>query len=208
MWITGPVESWHRVASALLGSVVPRPGNDCGLVECEPGWSWNPRTNDFDLWLVLAGHGTAQLAGQSVDLVAGMMVVLRTGDAGRFEHERDHPLTVAYCHFDLFAPGSTQPVRVAEDLLPSRVVRLAVPAIEADQMRALIRHASDPRPFVAVERTALLTTVLLDIYRQDAAQHGHPVTSMVPRIQRVVGRIRARPGQRMSLAAASELADL
>ncbi len=208
MWITGPVESWHRVASALLGSVVPRPGNDCGLVECEPGWSWNPRTNDFDLWLVLAGHGTAQLAGQSVDLVAGMMVVLRTGDAGRFEHERDHPLTVAYCHFDLFAPGSTQPVRVAEDLLPSRVVRLAVPAIEADQMRALIRHASDPHPFVAVERTALLTTVLLDIYRQDAAQHGHPVTSMDPRIQRVVGRIRARPGQRMSLAAASELADL
>lgn len=200
----GATDAWPRLAQALLRNHRPWPSRSCAVVECEPAWSWTPRLTDFDLWFVLAGHGQARLGAQQVELHPGLMAVLRPGDRGQFSHDRTRPLTVAFCHFDLGARAAAPP----GDLLPSRFVPLATPAVQAEQMRTLIRLADDPHPLVAVERAGLLTSVLLDIYRQDAAMFGHPVNAIDPRINRVVSRVRARPGRRLSLAAAGDLAGL
>ena len=174
------------------------------MVECEPAWSWTPKLVDFDLWFTLAGRGRARLGDRHVDLRPGLMAVLRPGDTGTFTHDPSHPLTVAFCHFDFGDPATPPP----DELLPSRFVTLATPAVQAEQMRTLIRLADDPHPLVAVERAGLLASVLVEIYRQDAAAHGHPVSAIDPRINRVISRVRARPGQRLTLATAGELAGL
>ncbi|MCC5833608.1 MAG: AraC family transcriptional regulator [Opitutales bacterium] len=70
-----------------------------GRVRCAPGWSWDARMEDFDLWYVWAGNGRMWWDNQSVDLSAGTCMWLRPGPRYLAEHDPSRPLGVTYIHF-------------------------------------------------------------------------------------------------------------
>jgi len=204
----GDPDEWTRIAGHLVRDVTLVPTLPANLVVCEPEWSWDARLPDFDLWMPLHGHGAAQVNGESFVLEPGIIVLLRPGDVTHFTHDPADPLTVAYHHFGVRTADMRAPASLDAALVPSRRIRLTTPSLQVEQMRALVRLARDPHPLAAPQRIAALLTLMLDLYRQDAAQHGHPVTSLDPRIYRVVRRLRARPRERLSLAEAAALAEL
>jgi AraC-like DNA-binding protein len=199
---------WTRIAQHLLRDVTLIPTEPANLVECEPEWSWDPELTDFDIWLPIRGRGVGTVNGETFALQPGTILVLRPADVGHFDHDPNDPLTVAYHHFCVRTADTLGPASLDSALLPSRRIRLAAPALQVEQMRSIIRLARDPHPLVTPQRIAALLTLVLDLYRQDAAQQGHPVTSVDPRIYRVVLRLQARPSQRLSLADAASIAGL
>src|SRR5437868_15532533 len=88
-------DAWDRIA-ALLDSVIElRPSLNCGRVLCEPGWHWQPRLSDYDLWLAVKGDGTMNIQGQRYPIRPGTLFVLRPGDTGWATQNPEDRLTVA-----------------------------------------------------------------------------------------------------------------
>lgn len=75
-----------------------------GVHHCVPEWDWcfGPM-NDYDLWMVLEGHGVMELNGDIVELERGSTFLLAPGSSGYASHNPKQPLTVAAVHFDFTA---------------------------------------------------------------------------------------------------------
>jgi AraC-like DNA-binding protein len=175
----------------------PRPLPECGRVECEPGWSWQPTMPDHDAWLVVHGRGHAWLPDGEADLQAGSLVLLRPGDTGRFQQDPLARLTVIYCHFALDV-----------DVSPPRHRRLRHVAPVADLMGRLVRLNRDPHPLRRLDAAAVLLMLLAEVYRQDAQALGEDTEMIDPRVQEVLEYIHASPGRRPSLDEAAGVAGL
>jgi len=182
---------------ARLGRHPPQPSPECGRVECEPGWSWQPIMRDHDAWLVLRGRGHASLPDGEVELRAGTLVVLRPGDTGHFRQDTRARLTVLYCHFSLDA-----------ELSPPRHRQLLHVAPVADLMTRLVRLNRDPHPLRRLDATAVLLMLLSEIYRQDAQARGEDIEMIDSRIQEVIEFVHANPGRRPTLDEAASIAGL
>jgi len=180
-----------------LGRHPPRPAPECGRVECEPGWSWQPTVTDHDAWLVIRGRGHAVLPDGEADLQAGSLVMLRPGDTGHFRQEPRAPLTVLYCHFAL---------EVELSLPRHRRLRHVAPV--ADLMARLVRLNLDPHPLRRLDAAAVLLMLLAEVFRQDAQAQGEDTEMIDPRVQEVIEYIRAHPGRRPSLEEAASVAGL
>jgi hypothetical protein len=72
---------WRRLASAAAANPV-RAGVHVSWVRCESGWTWQHRLPDFDLWAVTDGAGTATMAGETVRLSAGTVLMQSVSAAG------------------------------------------------------------------------------------------------------------------------------
>jgi len=70
---------WRRLSTAA-GTNPVQAGVHASRVRCEPGWAWRHRLPNVDLWAVTDGTGTATVAGRSVRLSAGTVLMLRPGD--------------------------------------------------------------------------------------------------------------------------------
>src|SRR5476651_793359 len=69
---------------------------------CEADWKWQPTPlPDFDLWLVLSGHGGLEMQGGKYALAAGTCLLFQPGDEPRCWHDPSDPLVVFACHFDV-----------------------------------------------------------------------------------------------------------
>lgn len=204
----GRPELWSELANALAYKAVATPTSDCGLVDCEPTWSWAPRLTDFDLWLAVSGTGIAVLGDARCALEPGSVLVLRPGDTPLIDHDRSNPLRVAYCHFNFIDPSTGNVVSPPPELLPSRHVALHNPYVVHETVRRLVRLRHDQRPLVQLEREVEMRRALLDIYRDDADAQGHSTATMDPRIQLVVNHVRAHPHLRLTLEEAAKLTGL
>lgn len=82
------------------------------ISRCEPTWRFDLRLDDFDLWCVLAGHGTMRCDEQSHALTPGTCLLAGPGMMLHARQERDNPLHVFHCHFEstcsLTTPWSCQ----------------------------------------------------------------------------------------------------
>src|SRR5699024_9699685 len=123
------------VAGRLGVRAVPAPA--CGVTRCEPGWSWQPRLEDHDLWFVVHGRGEAQYLDEVHDLHPGSLLWLRPGSTGRFTQDPHHRLTVVSCHFDLVASAGA----VVRDLtdLPGPYVEITDIAALSAVLHRLVR---------------------------------------------------------------------
>jgi AraC-like DNA-binding protein len=182
---------------ARLGRHPPQPSPECGRVECEPDWSWQPTLRDHDAWLVVRGRGHAVLPDGETDLRAGSLVLLRPGDTGRFRQDPRAVLTVLYCHFTL-----------DQGLAPPRYRELLHVAPVADLMTRLVRLNRDPHPLRRLDAAAVLLMLLAEIYRQDAQALGEETEMIDPRVQEVLEFVHANPGRRPSLDEAASIAGL
>lgn len=169
---------------ATVGAVV-------GWVRCEPGWSWERRLDEYDLWAVVGGRGAATVNGLRHRLRAGSTLLLRPGDrVSAVQHPIDR-LTVGFAHYRRAGAAA---------LLPPRVVELRDPHLVHDPLRALIRRVERPDPAAPVQAAALLHTALLEVHVQ-AAQHAqHLPASVDPRIRSAIERLRSQPASRPGLA--------
>ena len=175
----------------------PQPSAECGRVECEPGWSWQPTLRDHDAWLVLRGRGHASLPDGEVELRAGSLVVLRPGDSGHFRQDARARLTILYCHF-----------AIDDELSPPRHRQLLHVAPVADLMTRLVRLSRDPHPLRRLDATAVLLMLLSEIYRQDAQAQGEDTELIDSRVQEVIEYVHANPGRRPTLDEAASIAGL
>lgn len=199
---------WADLVARIGHRHPPRPAVDCGRVECEPGWAWQPRVRDHDAWLVVRGHGRATIPGHQVDLHPGSLIMLRPGDTGEFSQDPNDRLTVLYCHFDFIDAASGQPAATDGGWLPSRYIPLRHVATVAELMRRLIRLNRDPHPLRRLDSAAVLLSLITEVYRQDAQAHGADTDTVDPRLQDVVDYVRGNPGRRPSLAEAAGIAGL
>jgi len=182
---------------ARLGRQPPRPSPECGRVECEPGWSWQPTMRDHDAWLVVRGRGRATLPDGEVELRAGSLVVLRPGDTGHFQQDPRARFTVLYCHFAVDA-----------ELGIPRHRRLLHVAPVADLVTRLVRLNRDPHPLRRLDATAVLLMLLSEILRQDAQALGEDTEMIDSRVQEVLEYVHANPGRRPTLDEAASIAGL
>ncbi|MBA2521547.1 MAG: AraC family transcriptional regulator [Chloroflexia bacterium] len=200
-------DTWQRVA-AVLETTDIRPAARCGNVRCEPGWDWRVDLTDHDLWLAVAGHGRFELEGEAIPIQPGTLFWLRPGFEGMATQDPASPLTVIYAHFDFFDRAAARPVAIAPELLPAPHVPLRDPGRLEMLLARIVRLIQMPVPLGAVEARLLLQQALLEVYRQDALNHG--VTTVQPdlRIAAVLTHLHRHPAHRLSLAEAAALASL
>jgi AraC-like DNA-binding protein/mannose-6-phosphate isomerase-like protein (cupin superfamily) len=192
--------SWATLAGRLARTHVPRATAAFGWVHCEPGWSWHPVFNDYDLWFVLAGRGQAALCGVEVEFGAGSMFVLRPGDRGSFRQDPQHRLVVAYCHFHFVDPHSGRPEPMPDDLLPARWLPHADVARLGGVMHRLVTIRRDRHPIRGWESSAALAAVLSEVYVQDSHLAGHPAALLDSRVHDVLDFVTENLHRRPSLS--------
>lgn len=74
-----------------------------GKMKCEPNWSWQPTPfPDYDLWYVMSGKGDMWINGQHYPVQQGTFFILRPGDRIRAVHDPQTPITVIFCHFQVY----------------------------------------------------------------------------------------------------------
>lgn len=199
---------WDRLETALLREYFPRPNPGHGYIECPFGWNWRPNLRDYDLWFVVKGRGQVTLGPDTYNVEAGTLLLLRPGDTGwAIQHPEDH-LTVIYAHFTFLNPETGDEARPPNRLLPSRHIPFDHPASFELQLMHVVRLLDSRRPLSGVEASLALQQTLLDVYRQDAANHGHMVPRLDPRLERIISHLIRMPEERLSLDAAAELAGL
>lgn len=198
---------WQRVAS-LLDTYDLRLAARCGNVRCEPGWDWRVDLTDYDVWLAVAGRGRFELDGEDIPIQAGTLFWLRPGCEGLATQDPASPLTVIYAHFDFLDRATGRPAAIAADLLPAPHVPLRDPVRLEMLLARVVRLIQMPVPLGAVEARLLLQQALLDIYRQDALNHGVANVQPDPRIAAVLSHLHRHPAQRLALAEAAAVASL
>lgn len=201
-------DDWHQLATWLTGPSVARPSDDCGLVHCEPGWSWQVRVSDYDLWLVVDGRGSGTIDGTTYDLVPGDLLHVHPGAVGLVEQDPHRRFTIAYCHYDWWDHRTARLTVLPADLQAATHLRLVNPVGVQDRLQNLIRLTQDRRPLAEVERTAQLQMILVDLYRQQGAAAGVRSARVDARIEQVVATLRANPGDRVALTEAARRAEM
>ena len=192
--------SWATLAGRLAEMHVPRVAATFGWVHCEPGWSWQPVFDDYDLWFVLAGRGSAALCGVEVEFGAGSMFVLRPGDSGSFRQDPQRRLFVAYCHFQFVDPRSGCTSPMPDDLLPARWLPHADVARVGGLMHRLVTIRRDRHPIRGWESSAALAAVLSEVYVHDSRLAGHPAALLDSRVQEVLDFVTENLHRRPSLS--------
>lgn len=197
-------EAWEQLERGLEERWDAVPTQQCGLLTCDPGWSWSMESVDYDLWCVLGGQGVMDVADRKYEVEAGSLIALRPGDVSRAVHDPKNPLRVVYSHF-IWREWNMTTATISEAMLPSRRVQLRrgsrVPVLLSKVARLGFR--SDPLD--RVRQRLALQEALLDVYRDDAIAHGAPEYSRDPRIARAVDTVREQPGSRWTL---DELGDV
>ncbi|MFD7159611.1 helix-turn-helix domain-containing protein [Kribbella sp. NPDC059898] len=196
--MTNTDDHWQQLAAAAAENPV-RAGVHASWVRCEPGWAWQHRLPDFDLWAVTDGTGTARLAGETVPLSSGTVLMLRPGD--EVDATQNDRLTVGFVHYTYAHPPD--PI-----LLAPRVVRLTEPSTVWDRLRTVIsavhrRDSSGP-----VQASADLAALLIEVHIQAARARGDLPPPLDPRIRLAVNLVRSRLDQRLTLAEAAAVAQL
>ena len=194
---------WERIAALLEGVTVPRLPRNCGRVHCEPGWYWQPRLRDYDLWFAVQGRGAMEIAGQRYPIQPGDLFMLRPGDHGWATQEPDDRLTVVYLHLDLMLPTPFD-----EGWLPSRRIPFSEPTAFDQLLTRAVRLVEREDALAAVEARFVVQQCLALIYRQDAINHGLMAAQRDRRIEQVIAHLRSRPEQRLSLEQAAALVGL
>lgn len=204
----GTPDYWDQLADVLSNEFIARPSLNRGYVECPPGWNWRPFLKDYDLWFAVRGRGRLTLGTEVHDIHAGTLMFLRPGDVGWATQDPDDRLTVIYIHLAFDVPGGEKDVIVPDRWLPSRHVPVdSIAALEM-QLLQVVRLLDSRRPLAETEASLILQQALLEIYRQDAANHAVPVPQLDPRLERVIGRLHSVPQERLSLQAAASMAGL
>jgi AraC-like DNA-binding protein len=201
---------WGDLASRLFATCQPRATGLSGYYECPPEWRWSLTLRDYDIWLVIKGAGTVSIANSNAvhRLSAGTLLFYRPGDIVVAEQDPEHRLTVVASHMDFFDPVSGTTVLAPGHLLPHRHIQFTDFAkIERILMR-LFRLQDSSRHLAAVEATMLLGQALVEMYRQDARNHGAGDTVRDARLERVITRLRQAPHERVSLDRAAAIAGL
>lgn len=201
------LDAAEPLARALSGAAVLDLDRNCGEVCCEPGWAWDVRMRDFDIWMVIAGRGTAVINGRGYPLRAGTTLLLRPDLAVHATQDPGRRLRVVYAHFQMLNPGSRQPARPGSNLLPPVCTQLPPGSPTLCLMRQIVALAGRDGPLAPVTRAARLAIVLADLWQ--ASQEGAAgFAEPDPRIAAVMAAIRNEPGKRRTLAQAAGLVNL
>lgn len=201
------VEDWDAITGWFAGPQTARPTDECGLVRCEPGWSWNVGIRDHDLWLVVDGHGSGVIDGNRHDLSPGDLLHVPPHARGHVEQDPHDRFTIAYCHYDWWDSGEMR-VELPDQLRPAVHLRLHDPIAIQDPLTTVIRLSRTRQPLAPTQRVALLQLVLIEVYRQQAAAAGVASATVDPRIDQVVADLRATPSTRLTLAGAARRAGM
>ena len=199
---------WEHVATALATRYEARPTARRGIVNCPPGWRWWSVLSDYDLWLVTQGSGKLRLANETYQLQPGSLLFLRPGDEGRATQDPENRLTVVYVHLDFFTLGQGTPSPVPISWLPFRYILFEDLSLIEPYMVRVVRLLTSRAYLAEIEEQSVLRQALIQIYRQDAANHGVQVPTIDQRIDRVLAHIKNAPHKRLTLEQAASLACL
>lgn len=147
-------------AATTAGLRVTRP---VGIIRCEPVWELKPYVlNDFLLWCVLDGVGTAGIAGRELPLGPGTCLLLPPGAALTAHHDPRRPLRVFYLHLDLL-DSAGRPFDAGRVTLPAPPVVIDdLAAFEPLARQVVAGHAAGT-PGGQVRRDLALRLMLLQI---------------------------------------------
>lgn len=198
--------TWDELARALELRFTPVPCGVFGHVTCEPGWSWRFHHHDYDMWLVSGGRGSIVIDGQPIAVSAGSLVIIRAGDRGYGEQDYRDRLTVTFTHFSFVRPGTTEPVDVPPEWLPSRHIRLKDPPAVQEPLLNVVRLREQNDGFASLQARIWLSQALAEAYRQDAAAKGQGPRLIDPRVVEVMRYVRSRPSERPTLKQAADVA--
>jgi AraC-like DNA-binding protein/mannose-6-phosphate isomerase-like protein (cupin superfamily) len=192
-------QGWDYLAHILDQIRISTLSRACGRVQCEPGWSWQPRLRDFDLWLAVEGRGELSIAGQHYSIHAGDLFFLRPGDTGWATQDLNHRLRVLFLHFDLEAPAHAE-----HGWLPQRHIHFQDLLLIEPQLYQAIRLIEGNQPLAQTEARHVIQQCLVTIYRQAAANYGWHVPQHDARIEQIVNQLRSQPERRLALEEAAE----
>lgn len=195
---------WNELSTKFLSGFDPRPSRRCGRVECEPGWRWAFRLGDYDLWFAVSGTGTLCVNEEERTIRPGTLFFLRPDDTGWAAQDPNDRLTVIFLHLDFYVPGSDETVNPGSAWLPSRHVYFEESSVIDRLLTRTVRAVQGVHPASAVEARSLLHLSMLEIYRQDALNHGVTVRKLDPRIEELVQLLKSRPSIRLTVGQAAE----
>jgi len=170
-------------------------------VRCEPGWHWEPRLRDYDLWFVWAGRGRMRTDEGEVALGPGVAVWLRPGRRYEAEQDPEARLGVDFVHFELLDRGRAVPAggrwTPPVEAMHTRHVDFVDAALR--RVQTLARE-----PGGGAVAKALFGAVLADLVREQLAGGGEAAGVEKHHrevVERAAARIRESPGDAPSVAA-------
>ncbi|MBC8040036.1 MAG: helix-turn-helix transcriptional regulator [Opitutaceae bacterium] len=168
-------------------------------VRCEPGWHWEPRLSDYDLWFVWAGRGSVRIDDEEVTLGPGAVLWMRPGLRYVATQDPEARLGVNAVHFELLdrgralSAGKWTPPFEAMHTRQVDFVDLALQRVQA------LTRAAEGR----VVAEMLFGAVLADLVRENVtgeAQEAGLERHHREIVERVAAQIRESPGNVPSVA--------
>jgi AraC-like DNA-binding protein/mannose-6-phosphate isomerase-like protein (cupin superfamily) len=199
---------WEQLAARFEHHWEARPTPAYGHVVCDPGWSWQPRLHDYDLWFAVRGCGTVALGEQVFPIQPGTLLFMRPGDRGWATQDLVDRLTVIFIHLNFHVPGDDTLATVAPEWLPSRYIPFPQAAPINLTLGRVVKLLDRRQRLEQVEAKWVLQQALLDVYRQDAVNQGFTTARLDPRLERVMAHVRGHPEARHTLHDAAAMAEL
>lgn len=197
---SAPEDAGHGAEAAHLPPI--RLNGEPRFYRCEPGWSWAPGPlQDYDVWLVLNGHGTITLDNRTIALSAGSGFVFAPGSAPRGTQDETHRLRVFACHFSFTeaAPAPWQKTRefVMQD--GGWINEMARRAAESYALGDAVNREQSRK---------LIETLLGQIEVETAPKPDSTRTAVSAAVARIAAAIREAPGEKWQVARMSREAGL
>jgi AraC-like DNA-binding protein len=80
---------------------------------------------DFDLYVGVSGFATVRMLGQSIDLVAGSLILIPPGVKIHMRTDHREPSDMVFVHFDVLVDG--EPIRLATSMVDEKQMSLTLP---------------------------------------------------------------------------------
>ena len=161
----------------------------------EPSWHWKTQIplSYYNLWHVVRGTGWLEVEGQRYELSAGRSFILGPGQRVNGMHHRADPIHNFAAHFRPLRRG--RPCLPADDLARAGVATREAALFEA-MARQAVRLADAGDALGLQESAALVFALAAHVVRDASLPALDPVEQ---RIQPILDRLNANPGQRHSV---------
>lgn len=175
---------------------------------CQPGWYWDHQTpfQDYDIFYVLAGHGTMTLGTETFSLEKSSCLIMRPGDLPKASQQIKSPLTVLYLHF---AVVSREDKTLAQFPFPRyTMVRDSFPAEEL--LYRLMELLESPPELLDFEFDCLLKVFFIHLFRAHRSpqeMNGYSDRQM-KKVRQIMACIRENRGRNIDLGQLSQLVNI
>ncbi|MFA6715481.1 MAG: AraC family transcriptional regulator [Victivallales bacterium] len=163
--------------------------NSIGFFRNGKGWissAFNRVFNDFDLWYIAEGGGSAKINNRWTDFLAGDLIIIKPGE--KYQQEKAHedmPLNVYALHVTFFKPGCGELEHQLKAVCPRKLNLIYHPHLEDLLAKLLIAYTLKESGYLLTVRSIAfaIIAILFEHLRNGAEEKCSANYKMINRVR-------------------------